>query len=126
MVSFLPLINDSLIGVLLKVYCVYYKRITQNGILLGKCLKNLCRKFEVFVLEVRMKCNHVIQQQFLYMSLNIIPLGLFKCAITWFSVHLSKGESRFILYSLWNKAGIFFCKYIICIVLHSWFRTSYL
>lgn len=123
MIAFLPLINDSLMGVLLKVYCVYYKCIAQNGILLGKCLKNLCRKFEAFVLEVRMKCNHVIQQQFLYMSLNTIPLGLFKCAITWFSVHLLEDESRFILYGI--KQGFFFVNISFASFLHSWFRTSY-
>ncbi|KAB1216691.1 putative RING finger protein C2F3.16 [Morella rubra] len=110
----------------------------QNGIPLGKFLKNICRELEAFVLEVskqfafqemevfptiRKKCSHEIQQQLLYMSLNTMPLGLLKCAITWFSVHLSEDESRSILHSI--KQGYSFVNKSFASLLHSWFQTGY-
>ena len=38
-----------------------------------------------------------MQQQILYVSVHMMPLGLLRCVITWFSSHLSEGESQSIL-----------------------------
>ncbi|XP_010416333.1 PREDICTED: uncharacterized protein LOC104702205 [Camelina sativa] len=42
-------------------------------------------------------CNHEMQQQLLYTSIHVLPLGLLKCVILWFSAHLSEEESQSIL-----------------------------
>lgn len=41
-----------------------------------------------------------MQRQLLYTSIHVLPLGLLKCVILWFSAHLSEVESQSILYFL--------------------------
>lgn len=41
-----------------------------------------------------------MQRQLLYTSIHVLPLGLLKCVILWFSAHLSEEESQSILHFL--------------------------
>lgn len=41
-----------------------------------------------------------MQKQLLYTSIHVLPLGLLKCVILWFSAHLSEEESQSILHFL--------------------------
>ncbi|KAF5459796.1 hypothetical protein F2P56_019714 [Juglans regia] len=110
----------------------------QNGISLCLFLENLCRELESFLLEVNKQfalqemevfpiisknCSHELQQRLLYMSLNIMPLGLLKCVIMWFSAQLSEDESRSILQSV--KQGDSFVNKSFASLLHKWFQTGY-
>ncbi|KAL0701751.1 hypothetical protein Bca4012_057873 [Brassica carinata] len=51
---------------------------------------------EVFPIIIK-NCNHEMQRQLLYTSIHVLPLGLLKCVILWFSAHLSEEESQSIL-----------------------------
>ncbi|CAN6938541.1 unnamed protein product [Brassica oleracea var. botrytis] len=51
---------------------------------------------EVFPI-ISKNCNHEMQRQLLYTSMHVLPLGLLKCVILWFSAHLSEEESQSIL-----------------------------
>lgn len=53
----------------------------------------------------------------------MMPLGLLKCVITWFSVRLSETESRSILYCI-KKGNNSVCK-AFSSLLHEWFRIGY-
>lgn len=53
----------------------------------------------------------------------MMPLGLLKCVITWFSVHLSEKESRSILYCI--KEGNNSVSKAFAPLLHEWFRIGY-
>lgn len=52
-----------------------------------------------------------------------MPLGLIKCAITWFSAHLSRNESRSILRSI--KQGDSFVNKSFASLLRKWFQLGY-
>ncbi|KAJ0255812.1 Zinc finger protein BRUTUS-like [Hirschfeldia incana] len=54
---------------------------------------------EVFPI-ISKNCNHEMQRQLLYTSMHVLPLGLLKCVILWFSAHLSEEESQSILHFL--------------------------
>ncbi|CAH8355874.1 unnamed protein product [Eruca vesicaria subsp. sativa] len=54
---------------------------------------------EVFPI-ISKNCNHEMQRQLLYTSIHVLPLGLLKCVILWFSAHLSEEESQSILHFL--------------------------
>ncbi|KAL1216715.1 Zinc finger protein BRUTUS-like [Cardamine amara subsp. amara] len=54
---------------------------------------------EVFPI-ISKNCNHEMQRQLLYASIHVLPLGLLKCVILWFSAHLSEEESQSILHFL--------------------------
>ncbi|KAE8666034.1 Ubiquitin carboxyl-terminal hydrolase-related protein isoform 1 [Hibiscus syriacus] len=79
------------------------KRIPENEFVGELCQKleslvmNIDKKFslqenEVFSV-ISMNCSKEMQQQLLYLSLQVVPLGLLKCVITWFAAHLSEDES---------------------------------
>ncbi|CAH2067293.1 unnamed protein product [Thlaspi arvense] len=51
---------------------------------------------EVFPI-ISKNCNHEMRRQLLYTSIHVLPLGLLKCVILWFSAHLSEEESQSIL-----------------------------
>lgn len=70
-----------------------------------------------------MNCSHEMQQQLLYVSLHILPLGLLKCMTTWFSACLSEDESRSILSSL--KQGDSLVNKSFASLLHEWFRIGH-
>lgn len=76
---------------------------------------------EVFPLIIN-KCNHETQVQLLFLSLHMMPLGLLKCVITWFSSHLPKDKLMYILHSI--KESDFLDKSFASL-LHEWVRTGY-
>ncbi|KAK7330413.1 hypothetical protein VNO77_24607 [Canavalia gladiata] len=111
---------------------------SQSGIPLCKFVEKLCRKLESFVsgvnkqfafLEIevfpiiRKNCRNGMQERLLSLGLHMMPLGLLKCVITWFSVHLSEKESRSILYCI-KKGNNSVCK-AFASLLHEWFRIGY-
>ncbi|KAF5186084.1 Zinc finger protein brutus-like [Thalictrum thalictroides] len=69
----------------------------------GICKHFTFQEFEVLPLIYK-HCNHEMQRSLFYVSLHIMPLGLLKCAITWFSSHLNEDESKAVLCSI-NMAG---------------------
>ncbi|XP_020226791.1 zinc finger protein BRUTUS-like At1g18910 isoform X2 [Cajanus cajan] len=110
----------------------------ESGIPLSKFVEKICQKLESFVSGVnkqfafqenevfpiiRKNCRTGMQERLLNLSLHMMPLGLLKCVITWFSVHLSEKESRFILYCI-KKGNISVCK-AFSSLLHEWFRIGY-
>ncbi|XP_021808362.1 zinc finger protein BRUTUS-like At1g18910 isoform X1 [Prunus avium] len=110
----------------------------ENGTPLCKFVEKLCWELESFVVGinkhfafqetkvfpiVRMNCSHEMQQQLLYVSLHILPLGLLKCTTTWFSACLSEDESRSILSSL--KQGDSLVNKSFASLLHEWFRIGH-
>ncbi|PQP92709.1 uncharacterized protein Pyn_05967 [Prunus yedoensis var. nudiflora] len=110
----------------------------ENGTPLCKFVEKLCWELESFVVGinkhfafqetkvfpiVRMNCSHDMQQQLLYVSLHILPLGLLKCTTTWFSACLSEDESRSILSSL--KQGDSLVNKSFASLLHEWFRIGH-
>ncbi|KAJ6411643.1 hypothetical protein OIU84_008261, partial [Salix udensis] len=88
---------------------------SQKGLPLCKFVEKLCQEMESLAMNlnkhfifhetevfpfISKNCSLETQLQILYTSLHVMPLGLLKCAITWFAVHLSKNESRSILDSM--------------------------
>lgn len=69
------------------------------------------------------KGRNGMQSRLLSSSLHMMPLGLLKCVITWFSVHLSEKESRSILYCI-KKGNNSVCK-AFAPLLHEWFHIGY-
>ncbi|TKY55135.1 RING finger protein [Spatholobus suberectus] len=111
---------------------------SESGIPLSKFVEKLCLKLESFVLGVnkqfafqenevfpiiRKNCRNGMQERLLSLSLHMMPLGLLKCVITWFSVHLSEKESRSILHCI-KKGNNSVCK-AFSSLLHEWFRIGY-
>ncbi|KAG2253568.1 hypothetical protein Bca52824_083704 [Brassica carinata] len=68
-------------------------------------------------------CNHEMQRQVLYTSIHVLPLGLLKCVIPWFSAHLSEEESQSILHFLTLKDS--FPKKIFPRLLLQWLPFGY-
>ncbi|XP_061358857.1 zinc finger protein BRUTUS-like At1g18910 [Gastrolobium bilobum] len=111
---------------------------SESGMPLSKFVEKLCRKLESFVSGVNKQfafqeievfpvigknCRNGMQERLLNLSLHMMPLGLLKCVITWFSVHLSEKESMSILYCI-KKGNNFACK-AFASLLHEWFRIGY-
>ncbi|KAL8118259.1 zinc finger protein BRUTUS-like At1g74770 [Apium graveolens] len=76
---------------------------------------------EVFPL-IRMNCSHDMQQWLLYTCLKMMPLGLIKCVITWFSAHLSGNEAKSALKE--NLKGPLANNPLASLLCH-WLRRSY-
>ncbi|CAN7087226.1 unnamed protein product [Brassica oleracea var. botrytis] len=64
-----------------------------------------------------------MQRQVLYTSIHVLPLGLLKCVIPWFSAHLSEEESQSILHFLTLKDS--FPKKIFPRLLLQWLPFGY-
>ncbi|KAF9667784.1 hypothetical protein SADUNF_Sadunf15G0059500 [Salix dunnii] len=111
---------------------------SQKDLPLCKFVEKLCQEIESLAMNlnkhfsfhetevfpfISKNCSLETQLQILYMSLHVMPLGLLKCAITWFAVHLSKNESRSILDSM-NLGDALADKSFASLLLE-WFRISY-
>ncbi|KAE9601465.1 putative aminoacyltransferase, E1 ubiquitin-activating enzyme [Lupinus albus] len=111
---------------------------SETGMPLCSFIEELCRKLELFVSGVNKQCafhetvvfpainkncRNGIQERLLASSLKMMPLGLLRCVINWFSVHLSEKESRFILSCI--KKGNLFVSEAFSSLLHEWFRIGY-
>ncbi|KAL9227395.1 hypothetical protein vseg_003086 [Gypsophila vaccaria] len=100
-------------------------------------LAELCSKVETVVLvttehlsiqetevfpRISKICNHESQQKLLIRSLCILPLGLLKCVVTWFSSHLPKDMLNAVLNSI--EQSIILNKPF-ALLLHEWVRSGY-
>lgn len=81
-----------------------------------------CLPYQVFPV-IRMNCSDGMLDVLMSLSLHMMPLGLLKCVITWFSAHLSENESRSILYCI--KQGNPFAHESFASLLQEWFRVGY-
>lgn len=70
-----------------------------------------------------MNCSHRFLERLMILNLHMMPLGLLKCVVTWFSAHLSENESRSILCCI--KQGNPFVRESFASLLHEWFRVGY-
>ncbi|CAH8391101.1 unnamed protein product [Eruca vesicaria subsp. sativa] len=77
---------------------------------------------EVFSI-ISKNCNIKMQRQLLYMSLHVLPLGLLKCVIMWFSAQLSEDESQSIINCLSLEDS--FPNKPFANLLLQWFRFGY-
>ncbi|XP_055832699.1 zinc finger protein BRUTUS-like At1g74770 isoform X2 [Solanum dulcamara] len=115
---------------------LYYN--LHEEIQLGVFIDMLCQEVELFVgrmnkklqfLEtevfvfIRETCGHELQLWLLYMSLHMLPLGLLKCMIIWFSAHLSEDESKMILNNI--KLGSSVVNKSFATLLYEWVRMGY-
>lgn len=64
-----------------------------------------------------------MQRWLLYASLEMMPLGLLKCTVTWFSSHLSEDVSKSILRSI--KQGGLLVNKSLSSLLYEWVRLGY-
>ncbi|RZC58738.1 hypothetical protein C5167_006041 [Papaver somniferum] len=55
---------------------------------------------------IRKHCDYEMQQSLLYKSLQVMPLGLLKCVISWLSTHLTKDESNAITCSMKSAGSV--------------------
>ncbi|KAJ6970371.1 zinc finger protein BRUTUS-like [Populus alba x Populus x berolinensis] len=110
----------------------------QKGLPSCKFVEKLCQEMKSLAMDVTKQfnfyetevfpfisknCSLETQLQILYRSLHVMPLGLLKCAITWFAVHLAKNESRSILDSM-NLGDVSANKSFTSLLLE-WFHISY-
>lgn len=101
-------------------------------------VENLCEKLKICATGIHkyltfvetevfpfmaMNCSHEMQRWLLYASLEMMPLGLLKCTVTWFSSHLTEEESKSILHSI--KQGGLFTNKSLSSLLHEWIRIGY-
>ncbi|KAI7738980.1 hypothetical protein M8C21_010447 [Ambrosia artemisiifolia] len=77
---------------------------------------------EVFPFIV-INCSREMQLWLLYTGLEMMPLGLLKCTVTWFSSHLTENESKSILHSI--KQGGLLVNKSLSSVLYEWIRLGY-
>ncbi|EXB42060.1 Uncharacterized RING finger protein [Morus notabilis] len=109
----------------------------QKDINVGKFVNKLCWELESFIVELSKQfafheaevfsiigknCSHQTQRQLLFASVHMMPLGLLKCVITWFSSHLSDDESRSILNRIKQEDSSI--NGSLGSLLHEWFRTG--
>ncbi|XP_059643366.1 zinc finger protein BRUTUS-like At1g74770 isoform X2 [Cornus florida] len=110
----------------------------QNGIPTFNFMEKLCGELELFFMGISKQmvfletevfpifsknCSHEMQRWLLYTSLLMMPLGLLKCAITWFSAHLTEDESKSILYCI-KQGGPLVNRYLASL-LYEWVRIGY-
>ncbi|KAJ8772143.1 hypothetical protein K2173_027320 [Erythroxylum novogranatense] len=86
----------------------------QDGTPVPSFVETFCQELQYFAIEIteHKYCSHEMQQQIVYMSLNMMPIGLLKCATTWFAANLSENESRFSVNSFLS-------------LLREWYRMGY-
>ncbi|XP_028092839.1 zinc finger protein BRUTUS-like At1g18910 isoform X1 [Camellia sinensis] len=116
---------------------LYHK--DQNRLPLFNFVEKLCGELELFVMGISKhlalleseifpfiskNCTHQFQQWLLYTSLRIMPLGLLKCMITWFSAHLSEDECDSILNCL-KQGGPLANNSTLAFLLYEWVRMGY-
>ncbi|KAL4584008.1 hypothetical protein LXL04_008597 [Taraxacum kok-saghyz] len=132
--SFQRFLDDSQIeGLLLLLYSK-----SENLMLASNFVDNLCDKLKICTKGIHkyltfvetevfpfmtMNCSHEMQQWLLYASLEMMPLGLLKCTVTWFSNHLSEHELKSILHGI--KQGALFANKSLSSLLHEWVRIGY-
>ncbi|XP_010318962.1 zinc finger protein BRUTUS-like At1g74770 isoform X1 [Solanum lycopersicum] len=110
----------------------------QDVIQLNVLVEMLCQEVESFVgriskklhfletkvfLVIRENCSHELQLWLLYRSLQMLPLGLLKCMIIWFSAHLSEDESKLILNNVMLGSPVVNRSFTS--LLYEWVRTGY-
>ncbi|CAK9184752.1 unnamed protein product [Ilex paraguariensis] len=102
----------------------FVEKLRGELVLFVRAIGKLLTYLETKVFPIISKnCNHEMQQWLLYKSLHMMPLGLLKCVITWFSTHLSEDESKSILCSF-KQGGPLTNKYFASL-LYEWACISY-
>ncbi|KAL8230661.1 hypothetical protein R6Q57_000439 [Mikania cordata] len=111
---------------------------SENGMSARKFVENLCDKLKLSVKGIRkyltfveaevfpfivINCSHEMQWWLLYTVLEMMPLGLLKCTVTWFSSHLAEDDSRSILHSL--KEGGLLVDKSLSSLMYEWVRIGY-
>ncbi|KAF5734721.1 hypothetical protein HS088_TW15G00213 [Tripterygium wilfordii] len=111
---------------------------TNNSLPLSKFVEMLCQELKKFVkgvsklftfLENKVlpiicsNCSCDNQLQLLYRSLHVMPLGLLKYVITWFSSHLSVDKSTSIIHTI--NQGDFLVHEAFSSLLLEWFHIGY-
>ncbi|KAJ0755039.1 putative transcription factor C2H2 family [Helianthus annuus] len=111
---------------------------SENDMSARNFVENLCDKLKVCVTGIRkylkfvetevfpfivMNCSREMQLWLLYTGLEMMPLGLLKCTVTWFSSHLTEDESKSILHSI--KQGGLLVNKSLSSVLYEWVRIGY-
>ncbi|XP_011071734.1 zinc finger protein BRUTUS-like At1g18910 isoform X1 [Sesamum indicum] len=76
---------------------------------------------EVFP-SISESCASEMQLWFLYTSLHMMPLGLLRCTVTWFSSHLTENQSNSILKNI--KLGCPSISKPFISLLHEWVRIG--
>ncbi|KAK4437122.1 Zinc finger protein BRUTUS-like [Sesamum alatum] len=76
---------------------------------------------EVFP-SIHESCASEMQLWFLYTSLHMMPLGLLRCSVTWFSSHLTENQSNSILKNM--KSGCPSISKPFISLLHEWVRIG--
>ncbi|KAK9066525.1 hypothetical protein SSX86_013848 [Deinandra increscens subsp. villosa] len=132
--SYQRFLNDSQIEGLQQL--LYSK--SKNGMSTRSFVENLCSKLKLCVTGIRkyltflenevfpfivMNCSHEMQWWLLYTGLEMMPLGLLKCTVTWFSSHLTEDRLKSILHSL-KQGGLMVNKSSYSI-LYEWVRIGY-
>ncbi|XP_054821497.1 zinc finger protein BRUTUS-like At1g18910 isoform X3 [Prosopis cineraria] len=110
----------------------------ENSMPSSEFVEKLCRELGLFVARInkqfafqetevfpviRLNCSNGTLEELISLSLHMMPLGLLKCAITWFAGHLSENESRSILNAI--KQGNTFVHEAFASLVHEWFRVGY-
>ncbi|EEF52103.1 zinc finger protein BRUTUS-like At1g18910 [Ricinus communis] len=110
----------------------------ENGFPFCKFVEKLCQELEFLAMDVSKKFSfqetevlpliskkfsNDTQQQLLYMSLHLMPLGLLKCVIPWFAAHLSENEFSSFLHGI-NLGNNLTNSYFASLLLE-WFCTGY-
>ncbi|KAJ8771863.1 hypothetical protein K2173_027040 [Erythroxylum novogranatense] len=109
----------------------------QDGTPVPSFVETFCQELQYFAIEITEQfhfqetevfpliskyCSHEMQQQIVYMSLNMMPIGLLKCATTWFAANLSENESRSILQII-SQADFSVNSFLS--LLREWYRMGY-
>ncbi|XP_071731632.1 zinc finger protein BRUTUS-like At1g74770 isoform X2 [Rutidosis leptorrhynchoides] len=120
-------------GLQLLLYCK-----TENVVSASNFVENLCDKLKICAAGIRKyltfveievfpfivkNCTREMQRWLLYACLEMMPLGLLKCTVTWFSSHLSEDESKSILHSV-KQGGVLVNKSLSSL-LYEWVRIGY-
>ncbi|XP_052182286.1 zinc finger protein BRUTUS-like At1g74770 isoform X2 [Diospyros lotus] len=102
-----------------------YDKVQDEKMPLCNFVEELCRELELYVIGIS---EHLVlletEKWLLYQSVYIMPLGLLKYTISWFSAHLSEEDCNSILNSLKQRSpldntGAF------SVLLYEWVRMGY-
>ncbi|KAL3640633.1 hypothetical protein CASFOL_015601 [Castilleja foliolosa] len=128
-----PLIDECQINGLQRL--LFYER--QGSAQLRSFVEMLCQELESLVRQlgktlmflemevfppISKICTTEMQLWLIYTTLYMMPLGLLRCTVTWFSTHLSENQSNSILNSM--KLGRSSVNESFTSLLHEWVRTG--
>ncbi|KAI3454605.1 hypothetical protein Pfo_011268 [Paulownia fortunei] len=114
-----PLIDECQIKGLQRL--LFYER--QGSEQLRSFIEMLCQELESLVFpSITESCTSEMQLWLMYTSLHMMPLGLLRCTVTWFSARLSENQSNSILKKM--KLGCPSINKSFTSLLHEWVRIG--